>query len=541
MKAELRDSLDNLYADAVIGARPVRRMSIDVARGGIAAVHILLNGLAANEPIRFSVRQGGRPVAGARWFRLMDVPVEENTGRVGFTVGSPNLKVVPYDNVRNAPNPFVVRRAPFRTYDAMQPVAGRLEPSAPTLALRLHVPIAPVARSGVQPYDVVIDHAGAVEKLRLTVTIHRAVVPESGRATLPYTNWFSFENIASRHGLTMWTGGYWRMLKRYAKLMAYGRQNAFLIPLHVIFADTPKGPILNRERLRRIVKIFTEAGHYYIEGGHVAGRTGGEWEATSFDTAFTRVRATTPKGHAVLVSICRQLLAEVERNGWRPRWIQHVTDEPIPANAADYRMLVGMVHKYMPGLPILDATQDPALVGSVDIWCPQVQEYQRDRAEYEAQRRSGDRVWSYTCCFPGGPWLNRLLDEELLRPALVGWGTALFRLDGFLHWGFNQYRTDQDPFTESVLRHHAGGSNSLPPGDTHIAYPGADGPWSSLRLEAHREGFEDYELIQMLREKNPRRADAIVRMAIRGFDRYVKDTGKFRLARRALLKALDHE
>ena len=198
-----------------------------------------------------------------------------------------------------------------------------------------------------------------------------------------------------------------------------------------------------------------------------------------------------------------------------------------------------MVHKYMPGLPILDATQDPALVGSVDIWCPQVQEYQRDRREYEAQRAVGDKVWYYTCCFPGGPWLNRLLDEELLRPALLGWGGALYGLDGFLHWGFNHYRDDQDPFEKSVLPNHAGGANSLPAGDTHIAYPGADGPWSSLRLEAHREGFEDFELLRQLRAKNPRRADAIVKMAIRGFDRYVKDVRKFRLARRALLVALD--
>ena len=48
-------------------------------------------------------------------------------------------------------------------------------------------------------------------------------------------------------------------------------------------------------------------------------------------------------------------MEEVERNGWKKRWIQHAADEPAGDNAADYRVLVGMVRKYMPGLPILDA------------------------------------------------------------------------------------------------------------------------------------------------------------------------------------------
>jgi len=297
--------------------------------------------------------------------------------------------------------------------------------------------------------------------------------------------------------------------------------------------------VLERERLRRIVRLFTAAGLHWIEGGHLANRTGGKWEAETFDTAFGSLRAVQPEGHAVLVSLCRQLMAAIRENGWQSRWIQHVTDEPIPANAMDYRILVGIVHKYMPGVPILDATQDPKLVGSVDIWCPQVHEYQRDLAQYEAQRALGDRVWCYTCCFPGGPWLNRLLDEELLRPALIGWGIARYNLDGFLHWGFNHYREDQDPFQQSVLPNHAGGKNSLPAGDTHIVYPGANGPWSSLRLESHREGFEDYELLRQLHARNPKRAAAVIGKALHSFDRYVRSVRAFRRARAALLQALE--
>ena len=66
---------------------------------------------------------------------------------------------------------------------------------------------------------------------------------------------------------------------------------------------------------------------------------------------------------------------------------------------------------------------------------------------------------------------------------------ALDRLDGFLHWGLNQYHAD--PFAQSVVDHTAapGTENRLPAGDTHVLYPGPDGPWSSVRFEAHRIGL----------------------------------------------------
>ncbi|MCC7406861.1 MAG: DUF4091 domain-containing protein, partial [Phycisphaeraceae bacterium] len=210
-------------------------------------------------------------------------------------------------------------------------------------------------------------------------------------------------------------------------------------------------------------------------------------------------------------------------------------DEPIGANATDYRLIAGMVRRYMPGVPILDATMERELVGAVDCWCPQAQWYQKQREHFEEMKRLGDRVWFYTCCFPGGPWLNRLLDMELIRPALLGWAGALFGLDGFLHWGLNHYKPTQDPLKQSVVDH--GGGSFLPGGDTHVVYPGTDGPWSSVRLEAQREGMEDYELLKMLGEHSPRKVEGVMRRVIQSFDQYTKDVGVLRAARQRLLKA----
>ena len=96
-----------------------------------------------------------------------------------------------------------------------------------------------------------------------------------------------------------------------------------------------------------------------------------------------------------------------------------------------------------------------------------------------------------------------------------------------------------DPFEKSVVPHPQAPEpkNSLPAGDTHVVYPGADGPWSSLRFEAHRVGLEDYELLRELDTQNPALAERIVRQVIRGFDDYTKDPTVYRAAKRDLLEA----
>ncbi|MCK5528102.1 MAG: DUF4091 domain-containing protein [Kiritimatiellae bacterium] len=524
MKAELKDPLENIYPDSTVAKRPKQSFILDQARGTIASIHILINELHPEQRLTFSVKRNGQNVTRAGWFKLIDVPLEENTGLESFTTAT------------MSPNPYVIRKSPFRTYDAMQPISKSLKPETETVALRLHLPILRNARPGTQTITIELQQGKVTKSFELKINIYKSTVTPSGKDSLPYTNWLKFERVAERHDLEMWSEPYWRMLKRYAELMAHGRQNTILIPFLNIFDDSPDGPILQRQRLRRIVNIFTKAGVPYIEGGHVGRRAGG-WTSEFFNVTYGG-RATEPEGHKLLASFCKQLMEEIERNNWQDRWFQHVTDEPTEHNAAEYRILAGIIRKYMPGIPLIDASQDPTLVGAIDIWCPQVQDYQHDRELYEAQRAIGDKVWVYTCCVPGGPWLNRFLDNELLRPVLIGWAVSLYNLDGFLHWGFNQYREDQDPFKMSVLQKWWGSANNLPAGDTHIAYPGQGKPWSGLRLEAHREGMEDYQLLRKLVIKNPKKAELITGKAVRAFDDYTKDLKQFRRIRKSLLVAL---
>jgi hypothetical protein len=519
MRCHLVDSLGWLYPDSVMPPKPVTSFEVDVARGQTAAVQILV--AEADGPVRVKVSAGK-----ARVYQLISVPVEVNTGPVGFVEkpGEPQ-------------NPYVTRRAPFRVFDAMQPVKGYALAKGEPLGLYVQVPIDLKTRPGRCEFQIQVSCGSQKVPLTLAARVHKVRIPPIGPESLKYTNWFSLSLMAERHKLRLWSTAHWDMIRQYAHLMVRARQNMFWLQGTDIFEVADGRPQLNVARLQKIVDTFTREGMYYIEGPHFATRPEGQWLAKRFVLAIQpKIEATGDDGTLWVARIATQLQEQIERNGWHDRWVQHVADEPIDQNAEDYRILAGTVRRYMPAVRIVEATLCKAVAGAIDIWVPQNWHFERDREFLARQRTLGDEVWHYTCCHPGGRYLNRLMDGELIRPTLLHWGNALYDLPGFLHWGLNHYRPSQDPFRQSVVDH--GGGNSLPAGDTHVVYPGTDGPWPSVRLEAEREGVEDYELLQQLKARNRRQCEKIIHQVMHSFCDYTTGLDNFRQARRQLLAAL---
>ena len=81
------------------------------------------------------------------------------------------------------------------------------------------------------------------------------------------------------------------------------------------------------------------------------------------------------------------------------------------------------------------------------------------------------------------------------------------------------------------------GKQVLPAGDAFITYPWRqkNSIHSSIRLEAMREGIEDYELLRALAATNPDRAQQLARRAISGASDYVRDVPSFRRLQGELL------
>ncbi len=513
-----------LYPDSTVPASPVRKVSVAAARGTRAASQILLTGLKPDVPlgVRFEPSRKGSPEPEV--FQLVDVMVEANTGPVGFTVRN--------DRGESAEG-YTTRRAPFRAYDAMKPLDRDIRTRGRTEAIYVSWRVPVDAEPGKHGGTLTVAAGDDSASVPITLEVFPATVPECG--TFRLTNWFSVGIMAERHGLEMWYDAHWRMIRAYAKLMRRGRQTDFLLPMGLIdVKEEPKGTFsFSWGHVERLIRMFFDLGFTHINGGHVATRT--QFDAPNFVlSAQPKLDAVSREGYTFLAQYLTNWWHFLRRNGWQHRTIQHVGDEPTKHSAKDYRILSGIVRKFMPGVPIIDAVELPDLAGAVDIWVPKNSYYEEHRDDFEAYRSLGDTIWCYTCCFPGGRYMNRLLDMPLIRTRQIHWGCFLYDIPGFLHWGFNHYRHFQNPFEMNCPDH--GGGNNLPPGDTHIVYPGDGEPWGSVRLEAQAAGIEDYELLRMLAETDRAKADGIVRSSVRGFKDSDEDPAQFAATHRRLLR-----
>ena len=531
-RAILVDELVEIYPDRILADGP-KSYQGDTPRGSIAAVHVLIGGLEPGTDVQCSLFLEGKPFGNARIYRFIHVPVEENTGIESRT-----------EKYDGKDNPHVIRDAPFQIYEPFTLVKQDLQSdNNGVLALRVELPIGPAAKAGVQNYVISVKANGWEEKLDWKLNVHKAIVRPLPDQQLGYTNWFKLDNVASRHNLEKWGEPFWQMLGRYADLMAKGRQNTFIVPWREFVKMGTDGQVAVQDRrLGRYIKLFLDRGFTRIESGHIASRHKNDWGLSRLDSYFTGSGVNSEKGRTELAAILKEIRKVLDKLDLLKdvQFLQHLTDEPTDTNAESYKELAKQVREYLGDVKIFEATMSSKLVGAVDHWCPQVQIYQKERDFFEQRKKAGDKVWVYTCLVPGGKWLNRTLDMERLRQVYLGWSLVRYDLDGFLHWGLNYYIGD--PFKQSAVKHpHGADNNFLPAGDTHVVYPGDDGPLSGQRFESHRIGMEDADLLLQLKKRSPKLADEIMQKVFRSFNDYTTDLGEYRQARRQLLQAVSAE
>src|SRR5262245_36658617 len=121
-----------------------------------------------------------------------------------------------------------------------------------------------------------------------------------------------------------------------------------------------------------------------------------------------------------------------------------------------------------------------------------------------AARRRGKQVWAYTYGAASHSTPGFTATEPLADPRLfVDW-TALEGITGLLYGeGTTTYPTKGNPLV----------SNDKSAGAYALVYPGKSGPIASARLEVLREGIEDWEVLNLVRQKH---GDASVRRLLAG-------------------------
>jgi hypothetical protein len=517
---------DWLYPDTPFPASPVHSADLRAARGCRAGFQVLLRGVRAGDPIACSY---DGPLA-PELYQLIDVKVPENSG--------PPCSAIPPDK----PTPdYVTRKAPYRVFEALRPLRNGDPARAETEALYVSFRIPPDARQGTQGGRLRIQTGRGAADVSISLTVSAARVPEKG--TLRVTNWFSTGHMARMHAVPPWSEAHWDLLRQYARMMRRGRQTDFIPVRPEVRSVAPGDWQFDFTRTERMIRMFLGEGFTNIELPHIASHDRRRDAAARFvvEVDGRPVPGTSHEAYVYLSRYLRAWADTLRRNGWYDLATQHIVDEPEPRDFDHYRIMAGTVRKFLPGVPLIDALGNPELDGAVDIWVPLSESYEKGREAFEAHRRRGDVIWFYTCCAPSGRHLNRFIDTELLRTRLLHWANWRYRLDGYLHWGLNQVIPEQDPFENTCPPHGPYHDFRLPPGDSHILYPGDKSPWSSVRFEAMGSGIEDYELLRQVAARDPKLADEICSRLVRTFTDYDATVSGFEAAHRLLLEAAERQ
>ena len=425
---------------------------------------------------------------------------------------------------------FPERVAPYWLYDCLRSFDGTLDLNDGRGGLYVAIRIEKDAVPG--DYDIVMN----VNDIRIPVALKicRVVLPDE---TLKIIVGYSSETCAEYHGVKHLSPEYLALEEKYLATLRRMHQN-------MMYTDGIKATEVEKNRWEfdftefvAQVKRYEKAGMRWFNAPAVGFRKSWQ-ESTIFVNGS--IPAMSYEGYCFVSQYLAELRRILMENNWLDRFVIGIADEPNAENCTEFRALCGMVRKLFPEIRLIDAMSYHDLYASLDIWVPLNSEYEEHRAELETLRAKGDEIWHYVCCAPRwNKYINRFMDYPLLSTRYLHWGNYKYGLTGFLHWSANKYQPGQDPFTHNCPEHHNADSVTwLSAGDSHNIYPGKDEPWMSIRLEAQREGAEEYELLQLLARTDKAAADAICDSMFHSFRDVEYDVLKFTQARKALLEAL---
>ena len=151
---------------------------------------------------------------------------------------------------------------------------------------------------------------------------------------------------------------------------------------------------------------------------------------------------------------------------------------------------------------VTTAAYREAFAPYVDLWCPQYNTFENGLATgvYD-----NDERWFYGAVSPRNPYPNYHLDNIALSPRMIGWLQAIYNVTGNLYWATNIYadwKDDGYAYPDDYYSDPSHYSNAN--GDGFLFYPGKkygiEGPIPSLRIDAIRDGQEEFELLYAIKE-----------------------------------------
>lgn len=387
---------------------------------------------------------------------------------------------------------------------------------------------------------------------KIMIEVYPVTLPSQ---SLFVTNWYfpdKFTHMNNGNDVDDNSTVYWECMKELIGTASNYGQNVWLlyetgIP---IWSDPAGNPQFDFTRMdKSILFLLQNANVELIEANHIAKRSHNKWTDPFWAeipvrkndslTETIRLPYDDPRTEKYLSAYFYALqehlrskkLDDGSGRSWLDIYVQHVADEPLNENKESWEGLARIIKKVAPEIKIIEAyrstTYDPELI---DILVPQLDEFAWDNYR---EIPSSHSCWFYTCMYPRGNFANRYVTLPLIKTRLLHWINFRYDSPGYLHWGFNSWGANGDPYGDVSAP-----ANDWPGGDSHIVYPGFRKLYPSIRLLAMRDGIRDYELLRMIEKTDKAKALYFAKKIIPDFDQYDTSILQFRQIRKNMLEFL---
>ena len=344
---------------------------------------------------------------------------------------------------------------------------------------------------------------------------------------LLHTRWFHTDCLADYYHVEAWSEEHWRIVENFVRSAVRMGVNVILTPIFTPALDTQVGSERTTvqlvdvyvdngsyrfgfEKLERWVKMCKNCGITHFEMAHLYS----QWNSNrtpkimaTVDGEYKRIfgwetEGTSPEYRDFLATFLPALMAELHRLGVAEKCRFHITDEPGRHFLDTYLQEKAQVEPYIEGLPIMDALSEFEFYQTGAVEHPAVASDSGDLPKFiEA---GTEDLWLYYCCGQGKDVSNIFMAMPSHRTRILGVQLYLYRIKGFLQWGFNFYNSclskrHIDPFAVTDA------DEAFQSGDAFIVYPGDGGEaWESIRYMALRQGLQDMRAMELLESMTDR-------------------------------------
>ncbi len=457
---------------------------------------------------------------------------------VGENSAATTLTTKDYESVRH----FVTRRAPFDVYEVCRPLdmSDTLTCDGGRAAFWVRVNVSAEAPVGVHRGTVTLAVGEDSAVIEVALTVYSTVIPSLPDANFHMVNWIYYDRLAEQNHVEQYSPEYESVLRAYLANELDMRNDYLMLPSGTPVRDA-EGRVIDFDfsGAEFVGKIALEMGFKYVMGGFVARFE--VWDEPEQYLLWDRaVGVTTQEGYRQLKIYFTRAWESVCRCGWQECYMQCLVDEPQFPNSLSYRALSGIARSRMPGVKIHDPVETTEIGGAIDVWAVKQAVYEKYIDTYRALQKQGEEIWLYTCGFPAGKTMNRILDLPLTVSRLPMWLCYLYDAKGFLHWGYHLH----NPEGARETCYSIGGGRAYPPGNSFCVYNGYDyhpedkRPYYAVRGHLQRLGAYDYELFFLLGQRDRKLACEIIRAVCTSFDDYDPTAEALDRARVRLLEVL---